>query len=246
MKVYFLGTGSAVATAQRDNTSIYVETKSWNLLIDCSGSITHKLAAVNVDFTKVKKIFISHSHPDHMYGLPSLIHSLIPYNTFPEVFVPEAISHKVKKLLEIFNLEGKTEIYGVTSKLDNCDNIELFPTKHTPHSHGVKIYSENKILIYTSDTGPIPESEEIFKYADYLIHDCYSPERFKSLIPELDSTHTSAASLGKMAEHSKVKNLIPIHFSGEHKFSMNELKQEIEKFYSGKIIIPQDLGSLTI
>lgn len=246
MQIYFIGTGSAVATAKRDNTSIFFETGSWNLLIDCPGSIIYKFSLLSIDYTKLKGIFITHTHPDHMYGLPSVIHSLDPFGVYPKIFVPEKFTRNVSALLKIFNLEEKAEIIDVYCKIDEYEFIEIFSTNHMPGSKGIKIFSENKTVIYTSDTGPVSGYEKIYKNADYLIHDCYAPSRFKTQIPALDSTHTSAESLGKIAEKSAVEHLVPIHFSGEHDFEIDELEQEIKKFYSGKVIIPTDLQCLVV
>ncbi len=246
MKIYFLGTGAAVATAKRDNTSIYFETDSWNLLVDCPGSVIYKFSLLSIDYTKLNGIFITHSHPDHLYGLPSVIHSLDPFDIHPKVFIPKGIITEVKSLLKIFNLQNKTEIISMDYKIDEYESIDFFSTNHTPYSKGIKIFSENNIIIYTSDTGPIPECEKIFKNADYLIHDCYAPARLKKVIPALDSTHTSAETLGKIAEKSKVKHLIPIHFSGEHDFEISEIAKEIKKYYCGDVIIPEDLMMLKV
>jgi ribonuclease Z len=243
MKICFLGTGSAVATAQRDNTSVFVETQDWNLLLDCPGSIIHKLAKLSIDCRNIDGIFITHSHPDHIYGLPSVIHSLVPWGRFPKIFVPEGFMYTVVSLLGIFGLDEKVEITGVAEEIEDF-KIELFPTRHTAHSRGVRILKEKKNIIYTSDTGPIENSDVIFKDADYLIHDCFAPLRFKKDSPAIDSTHTSAETLGKTAQTCGMKNLVPIHFSGELEFSIEEVIEEIKKFYSGNLIIPNDLDCL--
>jgi ribonuclease Z len=246
MKIHFIGTGSAVATAKRDNTSIYIETDKFNLLIDCPGSIIQKFSISGLDYTKLMGVFITHEHADHLYGIPSLIHSLAPFKISPKIYAPSGITQKVKNLLNIFKLKNKTAPIKADYSLEGYDDIQLFSTNHTANSKGIKIFAENKTVIYTSDTGPIEKSEELFRNADYLIHDCYAPIRFKEEISYLDNTHTSAETLGKIAESANVKNLIPIHFSGEHNFSMDEISDEIKKNYSGNLIIPSDFQSIII
>ena len=104
---------------------------------------------------------------------------------------------------------------GSDYSIEGYDSIELFSTQHTKESKGIKIHSHEKTIVFTSDTGPIKGCNKIFFEADYLIHDCYAPSRFCNDISALDHTHTSAATLGKIAEESCVKHLVPIHFSGE-------------------------------
>lgn len=246
MKIYFIGTGSAVATSQRDNTSIYIHTDEWNLLVDCPGSLIYKFSILNIDFTKLQSVFITHPHTDHLYGLPSLIHSLEPFMIKPRIFIPEEFQNTVTALLGVFNLQKKADIVPVKNFFDNNNPVDIFSTRHTPGSKGIRIYFKNKTIIYTSDTGPILSADKIFSNADYLIHDCYAPSRFKSKIPALDDTHTSSLTLGKIAARAGVKNLIPIHFSGEHSFDINEIKAELKKSFNGNIIFPEDFFILEI
>ncbi len=241
MKVYFLGTGSAVATAKRDNTSLYIENDNWNILIDCPGSIIQKFSLLSVDYTKLNSIFITHSHPDHLYGLPSIIHSLDPFDIHPKIFIPSEFMEKAVSLLKIFDLLDKADIISVDFAIKEYESMTLFPTRHMPGSKGIKIISGNTSFVYTSDTGPLNESKSILNNVDYLIHDCYAPVKYKESIPALDSTHTSAESLGKIAADCSIKHLIPIHFSGEHDFTDDNITDEINKYYKGNIIIPSDL-----
>ncbi|MDA3793117.1 MAG: MBL fold metallo-hydrolase [Elusimicrobia bacterium] len=258
MKIKFLGTGSAIATSKRDNTSILFEYNAKKVLVDCPGSIVSKLRYLKVDFRELDALIITHFHPDHVYGLPSLIHSLKPFGRYPDIFVPEKLYGKTLKLLEIFNLSKTAEVIPVTIKdppVTVKDKIEKFNTtffkpRHTPASLGIKIFSREKAkersLIYTSDTGPMDKSATLFKDINCLIHDCYAPASFKSEISELDKTHSSALKVGEIAAAAGVKKLFPVHFSGETKFSINLIIKEIRKNYSGQIIIPEDLKSYTV
>ncbi|MFH1416227.1 MAG: MBL fold metallo-hydrolase [Elusimicrobiota bacterium] len=246
MKIYFIGTGSAVATAKRDNTSLYFETDDWNLLVDCPGSIIYKFSLLNIDYTKLQGILITHKHPDHMYGLPSVIHALDPFSIRLPVYASPKIIPDIKKLLDVFDIADKADLLTLRDFTSKNPAIETFSTKHTPESVGIMIMENGKKTVYTSDTGPIPEFKDIAIGSNYLIHDCFAPVSYADRIPQLEKTHTSAEKLAKMAETCKVKNLVPIHFSGEHKFSVDEIKAELEKNYSGNIIIPEDLSVLEV
>ncbi len=247
MKIKFLGTGAAIATSRRDNTSLLAEYNGRKILFDCPGSVVSKLAGLNTDFRNIDAVFISHFHPDHVYGLPSLIHSLKPGGTYPEIFVPEKLYQKTSDLLKIFNPDKTAEITpisagGTIAKL----NMKFFKTNHTPDSLGIKVETKEKILIYTADTGPVKDGTSIFSGADALIHDCYALSKFKKEIPELDKTHSSALKVGEIAAAAEVKKLFCVHFSGEVNFSDDSLIKEIRRNYSGKVIIPRDLSSYSI
>ena len=86
MNIFFIGTGSAVPTARRDNTALYVENNSGGLLIDCPGSPLSKLTGLGINPADLKSVFLTHMHTDHVYGLPSLIHSLKPFGVLPGIY----------------------------------------------------------------------------------------------------------------------------------------------------------------
>ncbi len=68
MKITFLGTGSAVPSKERDNTSILFEWDKKNLLADCSGSAYYKLLQTGFCPKELETLFITHTHPDHSPG----------------------------------------------------------------------------------------------------------------------------------------------------------------------------------
>ncbi len=245
MKIIFLGTGSAVPSRDRDNTSLLFLQGENSLLADCPGSAYLKLMRAGLEPALLKSIFITHTHPDHLYGLPALIHSLCPAGKFPEVYVPEGIAEMTRALLGLFGLERKIEITECAGELPFL-NTNLFKTRHNAESAGMVITEGQKKIVYTSDTGPLEDSSGIFRQADCLIHDCSAPERFKENFLGLDETHTSAETLGKMAQSAEVRMLVPVHFSGEFDFTTDEIEKSIRKNYSGKLFIPRDFDTLEI
>ncbi|MGM0568061.1 MAG: MBL fold metallo-hydrolase [Elusimicrobiota bacterium] len=245
MKISFLGTSSAVATAKRDNTSLLFCSKKRSLLVDCPGSIYHKLLKAGMDPRNLDMVFITHTHPDHIYGLASLIHSLSPAGKFPDIYVPPESIDKIRAFLGLFNLGCRASLKEARDSLPFCDT-RLFHTRHTPDSRGLIIKEEKKKIIYTSDTGPLDEKDNSLYGSHCLIHDCLGPEKFKNHFPGVNITHTGAETLGEIASKSKTQILIPVHFSGERGFSFDEIKSDIRKNYKGKLIIPRDYQSIEV
>ena len=77
MKVIFLGTSSGMPTLKRNVSSIALvfinKNKLW--LLDCGESTQQQIQKTSLKLSKLEKVFISHLHGDHVFGLPGLLAS---------------------------------------------------------------------------------------------------------------------------------------------------------------------------
>ncbi|MBS3819082.1 ribonuclease Z [bacterium] len=255
VKINFLGTGGAVSSAQRDNTSLLLRHQETTLLVDCSGSAIQKLKKLGVEPPNIDFILVTHVHPDHIYGLPSFVHSLMQENCDVKLLASEESLHFCRRLLDLFHLrDRKVKCRIHEQALFSHQTIEItpglectpFPVPHHSSSLGFrfKFGDEKKELIYSGDTAV---SSSLFQKAhgiDGLIHDCSAPSRFFKKFPSLGSLHTDSLSLGKLSQKAGVERLVPCHFFGELDFSIEEIKEEIQRNYKKKLIIPQDLSRI--
>lgn len=81
MKIIFLGTGAAVPSKTRKLSSIAIMRKNSGeiLIFDAGEGMQYQLINVHLNIMKITKIFISHLHGDHIFGLPGLILTLRMY-----------------------------------------------------------------------------------------------------------------------------------------------------------------------
>jgi len=96
MKITFLGTGAAYPRKKSAFSSTLVETGSGAYIIDTGAPITKKLLDFDKKADDVRAVFLTHSHSDHVIGLPDLIKSLNELGTpvdcfFTESSLPEGI-----------------------------------------------------------------------------------------------------------------------------------------------------------
>lgn len=78
MDVFFLGTGAGVPAKQRNVTSIalkLLEERGAVWLFDCGEATQHQILHTSIKPRRIEKIFITHLHGDHLYGLPGLLSS---------------------------------------------------------------------------------------------------------------------------------------------------------------------------
>jgi len=81
MKIIFLGTGAAVPSKTRKLSSIAIMRKNSGeiLIFDAGEGMQYQLINAQLNIMKITKIFISHLHGDHIFGLPGLILTLRMY-----------------------------------------------------------------------------------------------------------------------------------------------------------------------
>jgi|HigsolmetaAR204D_1030405.scaffolds.fasta_scaffold09585_2 ribonuclease Z len=75
--VTFLGTGSGAPTTRRNVSGIglrFVQSGKW-WLFDCGEGTQHQLLRAPMKISQLEKIFITHLHGDHLYGLIGLLAS---------------------------------------------------------------------------------------------------------------------------------------------------------------------------
>lgn len=78
MELLFLGTGSGVPAKQRNVASMalkLLDERNSIWLFDCGEGTQHQILRTTLKPRKIEKIFISHMHGDHIFGLPGLLSS---------------------------------------------------------------------------------------------------------------------------------------------------------------------------
>ena len=76
MEIQFLGTGAGQPSKQRNVSSLALQlldelNEIW--LFDVGEATQHQILRTNIRPRKITKIFISHNHGDHIFGLPGLL-----------------------------------------------------------------------------------------------------------------------------------------------------------------------------
>ncbi|KYD02225.1 ribonuclease Z [Bacillus atrophaeus] len=78
MELLFLGTGAGIPAKSRNVSSIalkLLEERRSVWLFDCGEATQHQILHTSIKPRKIEKIFITHMHGDHVYGLPGLLGS---------------------------------------------------------------------------------------------------------------------------------------------------------------------------
>jgi ribonuclease Z len=245
----FLGSAAAIPTVGHDNTFIAVEGEESTLLVDCAGSPVLKLQLAGIDPTRLSHLIVTHRHPDHLYGYPSLLLGLWLLGC-PEplcvVGEPDAVSG-ARDLLNVFHpteswpgfmppVYRPVECDAETVLLDLPDLlITAAPTRHMVPSIALRLVNKatGNAVVYSSDTGPCDSLLRLARGAQVLIHEASG---------EMEG-HSSAAQAGRAASQSAVDRLLLIHYPA-HQANLNALLTDARREFGGPTELARDLGAL--
>jgi ribonuclease BN (tRNA processing enzyme) len=73
VKLIVIGCASGMPAADRANSCYLIEASDRFYMFDCGDGAASALERCEIDTSRIQDIFISHTHPDHVIGLPMLI-----------------------------------------------------------------------------------------------------------------------------------------------------------------------------
>lgn len=155
MELIFLGTSAGVPTRTRNVTAILLNllhpTQSGLWLFDCGEGTQHQLLHTAFNPGKLDKIFISHLHGDHLFGLLGLLCSRSMSGIIQPltIYGPQGIREFVETALRIsgswtdYPLEiveiGAGEILD-----DGLRKVTAYPLEHPLECYGYRIEEHDK------------------------------------------------------------------------------------------------------
>ena len=167
MKVTFLGTCHGYPEKGRDYTSVAIETGGCVYILDAGADVYGRMMNYGVDVNKLRSIFISHIHADHLFGLVPLV-DLFTWtrahkNAVLDYYLPEkrgkdAVIDLISSVTAPVD-ENKNRFHVYESDFIYTDeNIRLtaIPTKHLKDWGGYPAYAflveaEGKKLLFSGD-----------------------------------------------------------------------------------------------
>jgi|TARA_B100000315_G_scaffold88247_1_gene81016 ribonuclease Z len=118
IKVTFLGTSDSIPSANRNPTSIWLNYKNENILIDCGEGTQRQIRKAKLNPGKITKILITHWHGDHILGIPGLLQTLAlsKHNKSLSIYGPVGTKKFMRNLFNTFIFKNKFPINIVEIK----------------------------------------------------------------------------------------------------------------------------------
>ena len=135
MKLHILGCYSATPRKDTNPTSQVLEIKNNIFLIDCGEGTQVQLRRMKIRFNRIKRIFISHLHGDHYFGLIGLVSTfrLLTRETELHIYGPKGLKEVI--LLQLKLSDSWTNFPLIFHELESKES-EL-------------IYEDDKVEVHT-------------------------------------------------------------------------------------------------
>ncbi len=224
------------------------------------GGSIEDLSVVNIEHA-----FLTHIHSDHTMGLADLLLTpwvmgrINPVKLFGPVGLEEMAKNTIAAYQEDINYRingtqpaNKTGFLFEFNELregiifSNQDiTVEAFKVDHGDFNdaYGFKFTTQDKVIVFSGDTGVSKNLEKYSQNVDILVHEVYSQAGFEKKTPDWQryhrAHHTSTLELGEIANRTQPKKLVLSHilFWGS---SPQDILNEVAGVYPGQVIIAED------
>ena len=256
MNITFLGTSSGVPSLTRNVSSLALKlsqsSEVW--LFDCGEGTQHQIMKSNIKSSQIKKIFITHMHGDHIYGLPGLLATLgLSGNSKGiEIYGPSELQSFINSALKSSFCKLSFPLYFVEVENFALENKILFENhkikvncarlKHKIPAYGYRVSEKDKPGIFDIKKAqflkiaPGPIYSELQQGKKVVLEDgrtfdgkefCGPPREGASFVYCTDTVFSEAAiSLSKNAD-------LLVH---ESTFSEEDESMAYEKLHSTTIM----------
>jgi ribonuclease Z len=145
LELVFLGTGAGVPSKGRNVSAIalqLLEERGATWLFDCGEATQHQILHTSIRPRRIEKIFITHLHGDHIFGLPGLLgsRSFQGGETPLTVYGPKGIQSFIETTLSVSCTHVKYELNVVEISEGIVFEDEQFIVTAKRLSHGIPSY----------------------------------------------------------------------------------------------------------
>ncbi|MDR1363980.1 MAG: ribonuclease Z [Spirochaetaceae bacterium] len=152
LEAFILGSGGMMPLPNRHLTSVLLRREGDLFLFDCGEGTQVSLRRLNLRWKKISAIFISHTHADHITGLPGLLmlSSQVERDEPMYIIGPPRISEYIQSSMDVLDMYINYEVIvreiteaGVVFEGDGF-RIRAFPLRHTKPCYGYTLEEDTR------------------------------------------------------------------------------------------------------
>lgn len=151
MQIYVLGSGAGLPSANRNCSGYAIEHNDEIHLFDCGSGVPREFLKAKLDPKKVKSIFISHMHPDHVGDLPRFIQLLYHSGRHDAVnlFMPAEAIDATRNFLNTCYLYNEKfwfdlNLATISTGMISQDGLDIMPIANNHLKHKLEFCREHK------------------------------------------------------------------------------------------------------
>lgn len=248
-KLTLLGTGSALSGPDRENTYLLLQGARTNILIDCAGSPAQRLARVGVTPAEIDHLILTHSHPDHIYGLSVfMLNAWMTGRQAPlHIYGLAETLRGARLMLRAVEAQEWPQFFKIqyhviprsspaTVLEQEAFSIITMPAVHFVPTMSLRITDavSGARVMYTADTAPSENIITLAEGAKYLLHEA-------TLLDGSDKGHSSAIQAGEAAARARVQELILVHLPPQ--VQPNQWHEAASRTFAGTVRVAADFDS---
>ena len=156
LEVFILGCGGMMPLPRRHLTSVLLRREGDLYLFDCGEATQISLKKLNLKWKNISTIFISHTHADHVTGLPGILMLSSQVDRTEPLYIigPPKIREYVESSMRVLDMYINYEIIvqeitgpGIVMQKDDF-YVEAFQLEHTKPCFGYKLIENSRPGIF--------------------------------------------------------------------------------------------------
>lgn len=262
MKLTFLGTGNAHAIDLYNTCFAFTEGEE-HFLVDAGGGngILRQLRSAGIDCLKIRTMFVTHNHTDHVLGAIWIIRRIGEAMTnglydgnfyvYGNDLVIEYLQTSFRTLIRAKEqaLLGKriflqTVADGESKQIMGHKAVffDIHSTKAKQYGFSY-YYAEGKKLTCCGDEPYDSGCEQYARQSNWLLHEAFCLYGEREIFKPYEKKHTTVKEACQIAAGLEVENLVLYHTEETHGAQREALYvAEAKDYFSHNIYVPEDLA----
>ena len=241
MEIILLGTADAISDEKHPNTHLLIKSGERLVLIDCPDNPIPRLIKAGVAYQDLTDLVLTHFHPDHVGGVPTLLMNLwlLGRQNALNIYGLDYTIDRFVGMMGLYSWSTWPNFYPVSMhRLSDKGMVEVLATKdlrifsssvcHLIPNLGLRFEAleSGKTAAYSSDTEFCQDTITLAQGVDLLFHEAAGAY----------PGHSAAFQAGEVACQAGARKLCLVHYPAGA-FNPRHLLEQARQAYDGEVIL---------